>query len=338
MADEIRGEATTSVDKQITGVLVTVIFIGFFVLLMGGLIVASIVARRREQERTRQMVNIAGLLGWQFSEAAGLNWIPNLETFALFNQGHSKQIKNAMYGEIDGVKAAVFDYYYVVGSGKNRTTYNQSVVYFEPTNLNLPHFSLRPEHLSFYLLEVHQGTPLANHIKSGLQPQPDGDLAAEMYEVMLDRAIAEGYEHYEISNLCLPGLAARHNTKYWTAVPYYGFGCSAHSYDGGSRRWANERDLVQYMAMIEGDSRAIVEETQLTEADRQAEAVFLGLRMMHGFSFSRYQDVFGTDLREKHENDLRRFREAGLIECNGDLLRLTRAGALMSNEVFAAFV
>lgn len=133
-------------DKQITGVLVTVIFIAFFVLLIGGLIVATIVARKREQERTRQMVNVASLLGWQFSEAAGLNWIPNLETFALFNQGHSKQIKNAMYGEIDGVKAAVFDYYYVLGSGKNRTTYNQSVVYFEPANLNLPPFSLRPEH------------------------------------------------------------------------------------------------------------------------------------------------------------------------------------------------
>jgi oxygen-independent coproporphyrinogen-3 oxidase len=92
------------------------------------------------------------------------------------------------------------------------------------------------------------------------------------------------------------------------------------------------------MTMIERDSRAIVEETQLTDADRQAEAVFLGLRMMHGFSFSKYHAVFGTDLRQKHENDLRRFREAGLIECNGDLLRLTRAGALMSNEVFEAFV
>lgn len=133
-------------DKQITGVLVTVIFIAFFVLLIGGLIVATIVARKREQERTRQMVNVASLLGWQFSEAAGMNWIPNLDTFALFSQGHSKQIKNAMYGEIDGVKAAVFDYYYVLGSGKNRTTYNQSVVYFEPANLNLPPFSLRPEH------------------------------------------------------------------------------------------------------------------------------------------------------------------------------------------------
>ncbi len=133
-------------DRQITTVLIIVIFIAFFVLLMGGLIVATIVARKREQERTRQMLNVASLLGWQFSEAAGLNWIPNLETFALFNQGHSKQIKNAMYGEIDGEKAAVFDYYYVVGHGKHRSTFNQSVVYFEPRNLNLPPFSLRPEH------------------------------------------------------------------------------------------------------------------------------------------------------------------------------------------------
>jgi len=64
-------------------------------------------------------------------------------------------------------------------------------------------FALRPEHLSFYLLEVHQGTPLASHIESGLQPKPDEDLATEMYEVMLDRAAEAGYEHYEISNLCL---------------------------------------------------------------------------------------------------------------------------------------
>lgn len=199
-------------------------------------------------------------------------------------------------------------------------------------------FSLRPEHLSFYLLEVHQGTPLAKHIREGIQPQPDEDLAADMYEVMLDRAPEAGYEHYEISNLCLPGLAARHNTKYWTAAPYYGFGCSAHSYDGGFRRWANERDLVRYIEMIEQDRKAIVDETRLTKADRQAEAVFLGLRMMQGFSFTEYQQAFGADLREKHENDLTRFREAGLIECSGDLLKLTRAGALLSNEVFAAFV
>ena len=199
-------------------------------------------------------------------------------------------------------------------------------------------FLLRPEHLSFYLLEVHEGTPLANHIKSGLQPKPDEDLAADMYEVMLDRASETGYEHYEISNLCLPEYESRHNTKYWTSAPYYGFGCSAHSYDGGFRRWANERDLVRYIEMIGQDRKAIVDETRLTNSDRQAEAVFLGLRLMQGFSLKEYQLLFGADLREKHENDLTRFREAGLIECNGDLIKLTRAGALLSNEVFAAFV
>ena len=199
-------------------------------------------------------------------------------------------------------------------------------------------FALGPEHLSFYLLEVHQGTPLANHIKIGLQPRPDEDLAADMYEVMLDRAVAEGYEHYEISNLCLPGLQSRHNTKYWTGAPYYGFGCSAHSYDGEFRRWANERELIKYMELVEQGRTAIATETQLSETDRQAEAVFLGLRMMEGFSFDEYQQLFGSDLRTKHANDLTRFREAGLIECSGDLLKLTRAGALLSNEVFAAFV
>ena len=64
-----------------------------------------------------------------------------------------------------------------------------------------------PNICRFILLEVHQGTPLADHIKNGLQPKPDEDLAAEMYEVMLERAVASGYEHYEISNLCLPGFA-----------------------------------------------------------------------------------------------------------------------------------
>lgn len=199
-------------------------------------------------------------------------------------------------------------------------------------------FALGPEHLSFYLLEVHEGTPLAKHIRQGLQPKPDEELAVAMYELMLDRAAAEGYEHYEISNLCRPGFESQHNTKYWTGAPYYGFGCSAHSYDGLFRRWANERDAVRYLEMIERNSRAIVSETQLTEGERQAEAVFLGLRMMQGMSLQDYEHEFGSDLRMEHERDLARFREAGLIECNGDLLRLTRAGALLSNEVFSAFV
>ncbi len=158
-------------------------------------------------------------------------------------------------------------------------------------------FALRPQHLSFYLLEVHQGTPLAEHIKKGQQPKPDEDLAAELYEVMLDHAAAQGYEHYEISNLSLPGFRSRHNTKYWTCDPYYGFGCSAHSYDGELRRWSNERDILKYMENLENDRSVIVNETLLSEEDQRAESVFLGLRLMEGLSLSEYRQKFGADLQ-----------------------------------------
>ncbi|MDQ1638116.1 MAG: hypothetical protein QOF62_1455 [Pyrinomonadaceae bacterium] len=199
-------------------------------------------------------------------------------------------------------------------------------------------FALRPEHLSFYLLEVHEGTPLATHIKNGLQPTPDEDVAAEMYRVMLERAAAAGYEHYEISNLCLPGFESRHNSKYWTGAPYYGFGCSAHSFDGESRRWANERDLAKYVATVERNASPLVEDRRLTEDDRRAEAVFLGMRMMAGVRTGEFKELFGVDLSVAHADDLENFQHAGLIEFDGDLLKLTRAGALLSNEVFAAFV
>ena len=197
---------------------------------------------------------------------------------------------------------------------------------------------LQPEHLSFYLLEVHSGTPLAEHIRRGIQPVPDDDLAGVMYEWMLEHATGAGYEHYEISNLCRPGFHSRHNLKYWTGAPYYGFGCSAHSYDGRTRRWSNQRDVLKYVELVEAGASPVVDEQQLSDIDMRSEAVFLGMRLMQGIDMRRYRESFGVDLREEHGEDLNRFCEAGLLEFDGDLIRLTRSGALLSNEVFAAFV
>lgn len=198
--------------------------------------------------------------------------------------------------------------------------------------------ALEPEHLSFYLLEVHSGTPLAEHIARGLQPVPDEDLAGVMYRWMLEQASETGYEHYEISNLCWPNFESQHNLKYWTGEPYYGFGCSSHSYDGCARRWSNQRDVQKYVEMIERGESPIVEEQQLTQDEVRAEALFLGMRLMRGIDARWYRESFGVDLRDEHGEDLDRFFKAGLLEFDGDLIRLTRTGALLSNEVFAAFV
>jgi oxygen-independent coproporphyrinogen-3 oxidase len=195
---------------------------------------------------------------------------------------------------------------------------------------------LRPEHLSLYLLDVHEGTPLADQIKRGMRPEPDDDLSAEMYRIMIDEVAAAGYEHYEISNFCLPGFASRHNTKYWTGDAYYGFGCSAHSYDGEMRRWGNERDAAVYANLIEANKSPVVERTKLSEEDARSESVFLGLRLMRGLDLEKHRSRFGFDLRDRYESDLNRLQEAGLIEIDQTLLRLTTRGSLLSNEVFAA--
>lgn len=198
--------------------------------------------------------------------------------------------------------------------------------------------ALRPEHLSLYLLEVHEGTPLADQIRRGAQPQPDDDLAAEMYKVMVERTATTGYRQYEISNFCLEGFESRHNSKYWNGAAVFGFGCSAHSYDGRRRRWSNERDAAQYIDLIKEKGSAVVDDIALDERDVRAEALFLGLRLMRGVRFSEHRARFGIDIRDEHGEELTRLHQAGLIEIEDDLLRLTPGGAILSNEVFAAFV
>lgn len=195
--------------------------------------------------------------------------------------------------------------------------------------------ALRPEHLSLYLLEVHEGTPLHEQITRGMRPQPNEDLAATMYAVMIEKVCAAGYEHYEISNFCLPGFASRHNTKYWRREPCYGFGNSAHSHDGARRRWANERDGANYVQLIERGHSPIVERNTLSEGDVRSEAIFLGLRLMRGVDLQDHLTRFGVDLREQYNGEIDRLKDAGLIEIDSEVLKLTSRGALLSNEVFA---
>ncbi len=193
---------------------------------------------------------------------------------------------------------------------------------------------LSPEHMSLYLLEIHAGTPLAEQVRSKRQPTPAPELAADMYELMLDRLAAAGYEQYEISNFSRPGLASRHNSKYWTLDPVYAFGVSAHSFDG-KHRYANERDNAKYVELIENSSSA---EVIREDIDLGSEFVFLGLRLEKGINLGEYARRFGVDLMKKYEAELVDLNDAGLIEAVCGQLRLTRKGKLFSNEVFAVFV
>jgi hypothetical protein len=121
-------------------VLIPVLFIGLVVWLI-------IRARKQAEERRRMLQYVAGQMSWAFAADASFSMIPHIESYYLFSQGHSKKIENMLYGELDGGRAAVFDYAYVTGYGKNRRSYRQTVAYFQSGSLSLPLFSLRPENV-----------------------------------------------------------------------------------------------------------------------------------------------------------------------------------------------
>lgn len=205
---------------------------------------------------------------------------------------------------------------------------------------------IRPEHLSLYMLDLKEGTQLLAQLKRGLRPEVDDDLAAEMYRMISAATQAASYDHYEISNFArveregpdgISRFRSKHNCKYWTGAPFYGIGCGAHSYDR-TARWFNVLKTETYIDRITNGGDAIAERYELSEADRAADALFMGLRLKEGISLAAFRSEYGVDVIERFGEELPRLADAGLIALAGGHLALTPAGRLLSNEVFVSFV
>jgi oxygen-independent coproporphyrinogen-3 oxidase len=189
---------------------------------------------------------------------------------------------------------------------------------------------LGADHLSLYLLEVHERTRLGRALALGRLALPAEDATAALYEAASDRLAAAGFEHYEISNYARPGHRSRHNVKYWTDGDYLGFGPSAHSYAAG-RRWANVADLGGWLDAA-GSAAARVEDPQ-PPVVRAREALLAGLRLLEGIDLERLQRRYAAPLPKAGDPIVEEMRRAGLVSLEGTRLSLTRRGRLVSNEV-----
>ena len=110
--------------------------------------------------------------------------------------------------------------------------------------------NLHPEHISAYHLIYEEGTPLWKLREQHRVNEIDEDLSVNLFTELIHTLKNAGYEHYEISNFCLPDKYSRHNSSYWTGKTYLGCGASAHSYNGTSRQW-NIASLEKYITGIE---------------------------------------------------------------------------------------
>ena len=142
-------------------------------------------------------------------------------------------------------------------------------------------FALGPDHLSCYGLTVEAHTPLGHWTARGQAAPVDESQYAEEF-LRLSAALTEqGWEHYEVSNAARPGHRARHNSGYWTGVPYLGLGPSAHSGAGAERRW-NIREYAAWDAAIQEGRDTVAGRERLEPSQRRLEALYLGLRTSAG--------------------------------------------------------
>jgi oxygen-independent coproporphyrinogen III oxidase len=194
---------------------------------------------------------------------------------------------------------------------------------------------VRPEHVSIYMLEIDEGSHLGTESLAGGNRYsagaiPSDDAIADSYEWARLALRTAGYEHYEISNWGLPGFRSRHNLKYWRREPYIGFGAGAHSFVG-AKRWANLHDSSKFVACIEQgiSPREQEQEQDVTRDEALEEELFLGLRQIEGVDLARIESMYGVNLASR----VAELRERGLVEINGDRLRLAPDRLAVSNSV-----
>jgi oxygen-independent coproporphyrinogen-3 oxidase len=212
---------------------------------------------------------------------------------------------------------------------------------------------LEPDHVSMYCLTLEPGTPMERQVGSGLLPDPDPDLAADMYLAAEDLMRRRGYRHYEISNWAQPGKESRHNLAYWKNQRYLGVGPGAHSYLG-EYRFHNLRSPRDYIRRLEDGLRdtpphgeltreaiegiPVVDKTELIGTRMEmAETMMMGLRLNAGIGFRSFARRFGVTPMDAYRNTLDDLEATGLLETTDSHVRLTSRGRLLGNEVFSRF-
>lgn len=196
--------------------------------------------------------------------------------------------------------------------------------------------SLGVEHVSAYSLMYEEGTPLYSLLEKGKIEEVDEEVSRNMYDVLIDKLTAAGYEQYEISNFSRPGFHSRHNSSYWDGTEYLGIGAAAHSYDGKSRQWniADVKRYTEFLASGNPTEDYIEEREILTETELYNDIITTALRTRKGIDLARIKESDRSFLLASAANDI----EIGNLTIEDNHLHLTRKGLYISDAVMVNLI
>ncbi len=193
--------------------------------------------------------------------------------------------------------------------------------------------AFEPQHISTYGLTVERGSAFYGQAKRGRISELDDDLQLTMYELAMDRLMAAGYEHYEVSSFARPGFQCRHNTAYWLGEPWWAFGPGAASFVG-SVRAVNHRSTTTYIRRLLAGQSPVAESESLNAEQLLRERLVFGLRRLAGVSLAELSRGWGGDCEPLFAPVLEEYIGRGWLSRTGDQVRLTRAGLVISDSLW----
>ena len=198
---------------------------------------------------------------------------------------------------------------------------------------------LSPEHISFYSLQLEEGTPFFEMWENKEFEEVSDEADRETYHRGSALLKELGYEHYEISNFARKGRRSKHNSKYWAMAWYSGQGLGASGYMHGAR-YANESGMAEWCEAIDSGRLPIAEEHRNSRHDLISEAIFTGLRRVEGISFAELE-MTRKEVEDYYSDvwsEATGFVKSGHLIIDDAGMRLTEQGIDISNRIMALFV
>jgi len=189
---------------------------------------------------------------------------------------------------------------------------------------------LEPQHISSYNLTVEQKTALDHLVRSGKIQPIDDFTAAKQFDLLIDKLMQKGFDHYEISNFGLPGYYSMHNSAYWKQEKYIGIGPSAHSYNRIERQW-NISNNLKYSELIE-NNKPYFEIENLSKKDIFNEYLLTGLRTIWGCDFNFIHNLFPNHI---HEINAYINKHKSYFQTDNSHFKLTKEGRFYADRIIS---
>jgi oxygen-independent coproporphyrinogen-3 oxidase len=188
-------------------------------------------------------------------------------------------------------------------------------------------------HLSSYALTVEPKTALEHLIEKKKTVPVEEDHSARQFEILVESTSSKGYEHYEISNFCIPPHYSKHNTSYWLGKKYLGIGPSAHSFNGISRQW----NIASNAKYIEGyeSNQPLFEMEELSEKEQFNEYIMTGLRTKFGIDLNLINQKWGQIIPNNFFDKIDSLSENELIIKKVEICTLSNQGKIISDSIIA---